>query len=102
MASLVRQPWRSGDIADRPDAFHVGPAIGIGLDMEARVGFDAQFLQTDILDIGHDTDRDDHMAEIMDGFLAVLSLDSCLHACVRSLEIGSAHVYNPVHNGTLF
>src|SRR3546814_11700314 len=41
MARLMGQPGRAGDVADRPDAVHVGAAIGIGVDM-ALGGFHAQ------------------------------------------------------------
>src|SRR3546814_11767468 len=36
MARLVRQPRRSGDVADRPDALDICAAIGIGIRSEER------------------------------------------------------------------
>src|SRR3546814_8785845 len=64
MARLVRQPRRSGDVADRPDALDICAAIGIGIDM-ALGRFDAELFQPDILGVGQDADRNDRVAEIM-------------------------------------
>ena len=58
VARLVRQPGRRGDVADRPDARHVGAAHGVGVDM-ALGGFHAELLEPDILGVGGDPDRDD-------------------------------------------
>src|SRR3546814_11390038 len=50
-------------------------AIFVGLDMGTLVAFDPQFLQTDMLQIGHDTHRHADMAEFLGRDLAVLALD---------------------------
>src|SRR3546814_18936499 len=75
MARLVRQPRRSGDVADRPDALDICAAIGIGIDM-ALGRFDAELFQPDILGVGPDAARTDRVAEIMDRALAVARLDA--------------------------
>src|SRR3546814_19987777 len=64
MARLMGQPGRAGDVADRPDAVHIGAAIGIGVDM-ALGGFHAQGLQTDVFGVGRDADGDDGVAELL-------------------------------------
>src|SRR3546814_14104956 len=75
MARLVRQPRRSGDVADRPDALDICAAIGMGIDM-ALGRFDAELFQPDILGVGQDADRNDRVAEIMARALAVARLDA--------------------------
>src|SRR3546814_3729795 len=59
MARLVRQPGPLRAVADRIDAGNIATAIFVGLDMGTLVAFDPQFLQTDMLQIGHDTHRQD-------------------------------------------
>src|SRR3546814_327998 len=75
MARLVRQPGPLRAVADRIDAGNIATAIFVGLDMGTLVAFDPQFLQTDMLQIGHDTHRHDDMAEFLGRDLAVLALD---------------------------
>src|SRR3546814_13394104 len=90
MARLVRQPRRSGDVADRPDALDICAAIGIGIDM-ALGRFDAELFQPAILGVGQDADRNDRVAEIMARALAVACLDARADSLGRRLPpIGTA------------
>ena len=66
VARLVREPGRSGHVADRPDARHIGAAHRIGVD-EALGGLHAELLEPDILGVGNDADRDDGVAEAVLG-----------------------------------
>src|SRR3546814_11518109 len=75
MARLVRQPRRSGDVADRPDALDICAAIGIGIDM-ALGRFDAELFQPAILGVGQDADSNDRGDDIMDRALCVSRLDA--------------------------
>src|SRR3546814_19073886 len=75
MARLVRQPGPLRAVADRIDAGNIATAISVGLDMGTLVAFDPQFLQTDMLQIGHDTHRHDAMDEFLGRDLPVLALD---------------------------
>ena len=66
VARLVREPRRRGDVADRPDAGHVGAAHRVGVDM-ALGGLHAERLEPDILGVRDDADRDDAVAEALLG-----------------------------------
>src|SRR3546814_1926612 len=96
MARLVRQPRRSGDVADRPDALDICAAIGVGIDM-ALGRFDAELFPPDFLGVGQDAGRNDRVAVIMARALAVARLD----ARADSLVIGRGHVCTPVTNSPL-
>jgi hypothetical protein len=74
VARFVRQPGRSGHVADRPKARDVRAAHGVGIDM-ALGRFHAQRLQPDVLGVRNDADRDDGMAEAMFRRLSILGLD---------------------------
>src|SRR3546814_12563425 len=76
MACLVRQPVALRAVADRIAAGNIGTAIFVGLDMGTLFAFDPQLLQTDILQIGHDSHSHDNMAEFTSRYLAFLFLDS--------------------------
>ena len=79
MARLMRQPWRRGNVTNRPKAGHVGAAVGIGF-QEPTVHLYAERLQADIFGVWHDADRDDAMGEFRRDYLAVLALNRCRHA----------------------
>ena len=72
--ALCASHGRRGDVADRPDAGHVGAAHRVGLD-EAAVRRHAELLEPDVLGVGDDADGDDGVAEALLGDLAVLGLD---------------------------
>src|SRR6185437_8437756 len=59
MLRLVGQHRRPRDIADGIDAGHIGFAVAIDHDA-AAIGFDAELLKSEILDIADNTDRRDH------------------------------------------
>src|SRR5690348_16573500 len=74
VAGLVREPRRSGDVADRPDAGHVRAAHRVGVDVTLGRRH-AERLETDVLGVGNDADRDNAVAELLLSGLAVRSLD---------------------------
>ncbi len=91
VAGLVGEPGRRGDVADRPDAGDVGAAHRVGIDM-AFGGFHAERLESDILRVGHDPDRDDAMAEALLAGLAVVGLDlggDALRIGLQALDAGA-------------
>ena len=98
VARLVRKPWRSRHVADRPQARDVGSAIRVDGDAPA-FGRDAERLEPDILDIVNDPDRHDHMAEPMLAAFAVTGLDRRRHArCIgrKRLDPGPGQDRHPL------
>jgi hypothetical protein len=89
MARLVCEERRRGDVADRIEAGDIGLAGRVGDDV-AALGLHAQRLEPDILGVRHDADRDDDMAELLDGDLAVLVLDRRLHARTGDFQLVDA------------
>src|SRR3546814_16089445 len=57
MARLVRQPGPLRAVADRIDAGNIATAIFVGLDMGKLVAFDPQFLQTEMPQLGHQSEE---------------------------------------------
>ena len=60
MACLMRLPWRDGDVANRPQPWHIGAAHRVGF-QEAAIHCDAKRFQADIFGIGDYADGDDAM-----------------------------------------
>src|SRR3546814_11596952 len=72
-------------------------AIFVGLDMGTLVAFDPQFLQTDMLQIGHDTHRHDDMAEFLGRDLAVLALDLSGYAFASRRDLLNSGCRHDLH-----
>src|SRR2546429_1195452 len=85
MLGLVREQWRSRDVADGIDAGHIGLAVAVDHD-DSAIGFNTNFFQAQILDIADYADRRNHALEFYRlRLLAVV--DGGDHAVALFLEL---------------
>src|SRR5712671_1207863 len=85
MLSLVGEHGGTGDVADRVDAGHVGPAELVD-DDAAALGLYAELLQTDALDIADHTHGRDHAVD-RDRFGLAARFDGCRDAVSLPVEL---------------
>ena len=85
MLGFMGQHRRTGNVANRIDAFDIGATIFIN-DDAATVGFDAKLFKAEILDIALNTNSRNDTVGLDDFSLAALFLDGSLNSIAALLD----------------